>query len=75
MLDEARRDIERMWDEWPQRPERATTFDMRKFYDHLLDKWKALLEYRDFTTTDERWQEVKYWLIAYEELKRPRQSS
>ena len=62
--------IERAWEAWPGRKNPASTQNMHEFF----RQHSKLMDYRDAQSNDV-WQEVKVWLIAYERGVGRRRSS
>lgn len=63
----ARRQIESAWESWPDRPVPAKSTDIFHFYKWLQFERPDLLIYRDDFVGDEQWQEIKRWLLEYEQ--------
>lgn len=68
IVDAARPEIEEAWEQWPDRQDPATTQNMFDFFMWMSHERRDLLDYRT-TIGDEQWQEVKLWLLKYEDYK------
>ncbi len=63
-------EIERLWAEWFKRQPKNTFVMMEFFDDVLLSDRRDLLEFKN-AYSDNGWQQVKYWLLAYDERAGP----
>ena len=63
--EEARLEIVKRWNEWPERPCPATGDDMYFFFVKLKSEYPELFTFR--TGIEDRWQKVHRWLNGAEQ--------